>query len=565
MTRRFVDAAILPFALCALGGAPAAAQAPTAQHKHYENTPQAAQPAPSGALAPRLQKLGPYAFPVNTRSRPAQLFFNQGINLAYGFNHAESGRAFREAARLDPNLAMAYWGQALVLGPNINVPMEPADEPKAYELVQKAVALKGKASARERDYIDALAKRYTGKKEDRAAADRAYADAMRALHKKYPADLDAATLFAESLMDLRPWGYWMGDGTPYAETPEAVGLIEEVLRRNPQHPGANHFYIHLMEPTVHAAKAEAAADRLLKLVPGAGHMVHMPSHIYARVGRYADASASNELAVAADEDYIAQCRAQGVYPMGYYPHNIHFLWSSATMEGRSALAISSARKVASKVTDDMMKELPFLAGFRVPPYFALTRFGQWDEMLKEPAPGDTSPYLKGTWLYARGLALAAKGQLHDADVALAEIRRIAADPALNHGLFSPNTAASVFALNPEILAGDIAARRKEFDRALAHLERAVRLEDGLVYTEPAEYHYPARQILADVLLQAGRPREAETVYWDDLRRNPENGWSLFGLAKALRAQDKGTDADIVEARFKKAWAKGDVTLTGSRF
>jgi tetratricopeptide (TPR) repeat protein len=235
------------------------------------------------------------------------------------------------------------------------------------------------------------------------------------------------------------------------------------------------------------------------------------------------------------------------------------------MEGRSAVAIASARKVASKVTDDMMKELPFLAGFRVPPYYALTRFGRWDEMLKEPAPGEASLYLKGAWLYARGLALAAKGQLHDADVALAEIRRIAADPALNHGLFSPNTAASVFALNPEILAGDIASRRKEYDRAIAHLERAVRLEDGLVYTEPAEYHYPARQILADVLLQAGRPREAETVYWEDLRRNPENGWSLFGLARALRAQERAADAELVEARFKKAWARGDVTLTSSRF
>ena len=550
-------------ALLLLLAEPASPQTP--QHKHYEDTPEAAQPGPSGALAPRLQNLGSHTFKVKTPSKQAQRFFDQGINLTYGFNHAEAGRAFREVARLDPDLAMAYWGQALVLGPNINVPMDPADEPRAHELVQKAVALKAKASPRERAYIDALATRYTGKVEDRAAADRAYAEAMRALHRKYPEDLDAATMFAEALMDLRPWGYWMPDGTPYPETPEAVAVIEGVLRKSPKHPGANHYYIHLMEPTAEAAKAEAAADRLLHLVPGAGHLVHMPSHIYMRVGRYADASRSNELAVAADEDYIAQCRAQGIYPVGYYPHNIHFLWSAATMEGRSQVAIDAARKVASKVSDEMVKELPLLAGFRVPPYYALTRFGLWDEMLAEPAPADEFLYLKGTWLYARGLALAAKDRRKEAYEALAELRRIAEDPALDYTLFSPNTAGAILALAPEVLAGDLAARGQDFDRAVAHLENAVRLEDGLVYTEPAEYHFPARHLLGDVLLKAGRAEEAETVYWEDLRRNPENGWSLAGLAKALRAQGRETDAALVEARLKKAWAKADVGLEGSRF
>ena len=540
---------------------PAAAQEPS--HKHYEQTPDAEKPAPTGELAPRLQNLGRHVFPVSTRSKQSQLFVNQGMNLAYGFNHAEAGRSFREAARLDPGLAMAYWGQALVLGPNINAPMAPEDEPKAYELAQKALSLKGRASARERAYLEALAQRYSGKAEDRAARDQAWADAMREVARRYPNDLDAASLFAEALMDLRPWAYWSPDGTPQPGTLEAVATLERVRARNPDHPLATHLYIHAVEATA-PRRAEAAADRLSKLMPGAGHMVHMPSHIYMRVGRYADASAANVAAALADEDYITQCRAQGLYPMGYYPHNIHFLWSSATMEGRSELAIASARRVASKVEDAAMKEMPMMAGFRVVPYYALTRFGKWDEMLAEPAPPDNI-YMKGTWHYARGLAFAAKGRLEDAGVELAEVRRIAVDPALKFNLFSPNTADHIFAIAPEVLAGDLFARRQDFDRAIAHLERAVRLEDALVYTEPAEWHYPARQMLADVLLQAGRAREAETVYWADLYRNPDNGWSLFGLARALRAQDRNDEAASVEKRFEKAWVKADIELTGSRF
>ncbi|MET0552913.1 MAG: hypothetical protein ABW221_07745 [Vicinamibacteria bacterium] len=553
---------LLPIAVL-LAAAPLAAQ--TAQHKHYEKDPATERPAPTGELAPRLQNLGSHAFPVSTRKPRAQQFVNQGLRLSYGFNHAEAARAFREAQRLDPGLAMAHWGEALVLGPNINVPMAPEDEPKALAAIQKAVALKARATPRERAYIDALSQRYSGKAEDRAARDRAYADAMRSVSKRYPADLDAATLFAEALMDLRPWGYWMRDGAPYAETPEAVAAIESVLKRNPNHPGANHLYVHLLEPTADAAKAEAAADRLRTLMPGAGHMVHMPSHIYMRVGRYADASASNEQAVAADEDYIAQCRAQGIYPMGYYPHNIHFLWSASAMEGRSAAAVGAARKVATKVTAEMMDGLPFLQAFAVVPYYALTRFGRWDEMLAEPAPADRFLYLKGTWHYARGLAFAGKDDLAGAERELAALRTIAADPSLSFTLFSPNTAAAVLAIGPEALAGEVAARKQDWPAAIAHLERAVRLEDGLVYTEPAEWHYPPRQALAAVLLQAGRAGEAETVYWEDLRRNPENGWSLFGLKQALEAQKKEADAALVEARRARAWARADVPLKASRF
>jgi tetratricopeptide (TPR) repeat protein len=546
----------------ALSVAPALAQT---NHKHYEKPTDGDKPGLSGQLAPRLQNLGQYSFPVTTRSKPAQLFINQGVNLAFGFNHAEAGRAFREAARLDPDCAMAYWGQALVLGPNINAPMSPEDEPKAYALAQKALAMKAKASPKERAYIDAVAQRYSGKSDDRPSRDRAYADAMRTVSRRYPSDLDAAVFLAEALMDLRPWNYWAPDGSPYPETPEIVAGLESVLSRKPDHPGATHLYIHVLESTKSPERAEAAADRLLKLMPGAGHMVHMPSHIYQRVGRYADASAANEKAILADEDYIAQCQAQGIYPMGYYPHNIHFLWSAATMEGRSGLAIESARKVASKVADPMLAEVPLLAGFRVVPYFALTRFGHWNEMLQEPAPPERSLYLNGVWHYARGVAFVGKGELDDADKELVEVRRIAADPGLNFNLFSPNAAAAIFSIAPEALAGTLAAGRKQYDEAIAHLERAVHLEDSLVYTEPAEWHYPTRQLLGAVLLESGRAKEAATVYWEDLSRNRENGWSLFGLMKALRAQGRDTEAATVEKRFQRAWAKADVELTASRF
>jgi len=534
-------------------------------HKHYEESKDAAKPAPTGELAPRLQNLGSHVFRVSTKSKPAQLFVNQGVNLAYGFNHAEAGRAFREAARLDPDCAMCYWGQAVVLGPNINVPMAPEDEPRAYDLAQKAVARKKRATPRERAYIDAVAQRYSGKADDRAARDRAYADAMRDVARRHPEDLDAQTMFAEALMDLRPWNYWTGDGRPYPGTDELVGALEKVLARNPNHPGANHLYIHAVEATKNPERAETAADRLGKLMPGAGHIVHMPSHIYQRLGRYADAIAANERAVKADEEYIAQCRVQGLYPMAYYPHNIHFIWYAATAAGRSALAIEAARKTASQVTDQMLDTLPLLGAFRVVPLYALARFGKWDEVLAEPVPADRHLFLKGTAHYTRGLAHLAKGDLAQAEQELAEVRRIAADKSLDFTLFSPNTAAAIFAAAPEVLAGELAAKRKDYDKAIAHLERAVRLEDALFYTEPEEWHYPARQTLGAVLLEAGRAREAEVVYWEDLRRHADNGWSLFGLAQALRAQGKTADADAAQVRFDKAWSGADVKLTSSRF
>ncbi len=539
-------------------------QAQSGSHKHYEHSHLATQPGPGGVLAPRLQNLGSHVFPVSTQNRDAQLYINQGLNLAYAFNHAEARRAFKEAARLDPTLAMAYWGQALVLGPNINALMETNEEPNALEDLRKALSFKSTASPREQALIDALSKRYTGDPADRQANDQAYAAAMREVHRQFPDDLDIAMLYVESMMDLRPWGYWMRDGQPHEGTAEIVALTEDVMKRNPKHPGALHMYIHLMEAN-HAEKAEAAADALLPLMPAAGHMVHMPGHIYQRVGRYADAIRSNELAVAADEDYITQCRAQGLYPMGYYPHNIHFLWFAATYDGQSAKAIESARKVAAKIDDEALKTVPITAGFRVVPYLALTRFGKWDEMLKEPEPPAWSAYLRGTWHYARGLAFVAKNQLPAAEQELAKLRATLKDRSLDTPLFSPNLARQILEIGPEVLAGELAAARRQYDVAVSHLEKAVRLEDALVYTEPSEWHYPPRHALGAVLLESGRAGEAETVYWEDLRRNRNNGWALFGLAQALRAQNKKNDAALIEARFQTAWARSDVTLTASRF
>ncbi len=542
-----------------------APQAQTGGHKHYvASATELMQASPTGQLAPRLQKLGTHVFPVSTKSPRAQLFINQGLNLSYAFNHAEAGRAFREAARLDPNLAMAQWGQALVLGPNINAAMEPTDEAPAYAAMQKAVSLKAGASLRERALIDALAQRYTGKPEDRLARDQSYAAAMKKVHLQFPADNDIATLYVESVMDLRPWGYWMRDGRPYEGVAEAVTIIERVMARNPRHPGALHLYIHLME-SMEPKKAELAADRLLPLSPAAGHLVHMPAHIYQRVGRYADAIRSNELAIAADEDYITQCRAQGLYPLGYYPHNLHFLWFAATFDGQSKLAIDAARKTASKVDAETLKQLPLLAAFKVVPYYALIRFGRWDEMLSEPAPADGPPFLVGTYHFARGMAYVGKNELAQAEKELDRVRQILSDKSLDSPLFSPNTAAAVLAVAPAMLAGEIAAARSQYDAAIAHLERAVRLEDGLVYTEPSETMLPPRQLLGAVLLQAGRPAEAATVYWDDLKRFPDNGWSLVGVVQALRAQGKTEQADIVQKRLDKAWARADVTLQSSRF
>jgi tetratricopeptide (TPR) repeat protein len=548
-----------------LGSAAAQSTAPPT-HKHYEKPAGYDQaPAPGMPVAPRLQNLGVHTFVVTTTSPRAQLFINQGVNLAYGFNHAEAFRAFAEAARLDPSCAMAYWGQALVLGPNINARMEAADEPKALDLVKKAVDLKPGATPREQAYIDALATRYTGNPADRQKADRAFAHAMHELADDYPDDLDAKTMMAESLMDLRPWNYWTRDGLPYEETRQIQASLEQVLAKNPNHPGALHYWIHLWEPTDTPERAEAEADRLLPLMPGAGHIVHMPAHIYMRVGRHADVVKANQAAALADEDYIAQCRAQGLYPLGYYPHNLHFIWMGASASGQSKLALEAARKVAGAIPNEALGSVPILQGFLVVPYWAMVRFGEWPAILADKGPRHDTPFTRGAWRYARAMAFVATGRLGEADKELGELKKVVNDPALKEQVtFSNNTGRAILRIAPEVVAGEIAAKRRDWDAAVLHLERGVRYEDALIYQEPSDWHAPVRQNLGAVLLQAGRPDEAEAVYWEDLRKNPGTGWSLFGLLQSLKAQGKTDEAELAERRFREAWKDADITLKASR-
>jgi len=518
-----------------------------------------------GQIAPRLQTLGAHEHPITTSSPRAQLFFNQGLNLAYGFNHREARRSFREMARLDPDAAMAYWGQALVLGPNINAPMDPEAELEANDLVQKALSLKDGVSKKEQELIEALARRYSDDEEpDRTALDEAYARAMRKVHERYPDDQDIATLFAESLMTLSPWDYWTPAGEPYPATTEFLKVLESVMERNLEHPGAAHLYIHAVE-AVHPELAEDAADRLVGLVPGSGHLQHMPSHIYVRVGRYEDASHANTRAIAADEDYITQCRAQGIYPLLYYPHNIHFFWLASAWEGRSADAMKAAFEVGEKIGKDVDEMPEWGQVFAVVPLYALARFGKWDEIMEQPEPPQTKTYWVGVWHYARGLASARTKRLDQARSELEALQKLAADETLKDVRMGANNEWILLNIASSVLAGEIALEAGEYDEAIAHLHRGVLLEDSLTYTEPPDWYFPVRQSLGAALLKAGRPLEAEVVYWDDLKHNPDNGWSLFGLMKSLEAQDKDEKAADIKKRFRSVWKRADVKLAASRF
>jgi tetratricopeptide (TPR) repeat protein len=521
--------------------------------------------APAASPPILFDDLGTHHHPVTTRSPEAQRWFDQGLRLVWAFNHDEATRAFQEAARLDPDCAMAWWGIALAAGPNYNDPGNPERDRRAYEALQHAVAARDTVTERERAYVDALAKRYTKEPPpDRKALDAAYADAMRDVARRYPDDLDAATLFAESMMDLRPWDLWAADGSPQPGTAEIVATLEAVLARDPQHPGANHYYIHAVEASAAPERGLESAKRLHDLVPGAGHLVHMPSHIYMRVGRYADAADANVRAIAVDERYIASAKPAGMYPMMYYPHNVDFLWNAASMEGRSADTIGAARKIAAMVPAEAVRQMPDIENAHVAPLFALARFGRWDEILKEPAPADDLPFATGTWHYARGLAFARTGRLAEADAELAALGKTVAATPGDRPLQQVNKQKTVLGLADAVLAGEIAAAHGRTADAVRELRKAVRIQDGLRYMEPPPWYYPVRQSLGAVLLSAGRAKEAEAVYREDLRRNPENGWSLYGLARALRAEKQSARAAAVEARFRRAWSHADVELTSSR-
>lgn len=548
---RLVLSATFAFALCAT-------PAP-AQHSHGPSAP--ADP----GQVPLYPDLGSWSHPITTASPQAQQYFDQGLRLYYGFNHDEAIRAFREATRLDPTCAMAWWGIALAAGPNINLPMDEAHGTIALEAIGRAAALAKGASAADRAFIGALLTRYSARPDARRGAlDSAYCDAMRRLAKRLPADADAAALFAESILDLNPWNQWAHDGRPNPGTLEAVTTLEALLRKHPEHPGANHFYIHAIEASDHPERALAAAKRLETMVPGAGHLVHMPSHIYARTGQYRQALEQNRRAVAVDEKYIAEQAPQGAYPLMYYNHNIQFIWFSAMMEGRSAEAIAAARKIAGNIPPDLIAQMSMLELAPPLPIVTLVRFGRWDDALKEPAPPAAERYARTVWHYARGMALAGKGDLAGAATALDSLRAAAAHVPPDM-IISINPAPLLLRVASNALAGDLAARRRHGDEAVRTLRLAVAQEDSLHYDEPPTWYWPVRHALGAALLGAGRAKEAEAVYREDLRRHPENGWSLVGLAQALRAQGRTKDAVAVDERFRKAWSDADVRLTASEF
>jgi tetratricopeptide (TPR) repeat protein len=518
-------------------------------------------------IAPKLSKLGDHHFAVTTRNPESQYYFDQGLRLNAGFNHSEALRAFKEAARLDPDNAMAYWGWALVLGPNLNLPMQDAVVEQTWEAMQQARKLKRKVSQREADYIDTLAVRYSNDPgADRGKLDAAYARAMGQLSEKYPDDLDAATLYAAALMNTNPWDYWYKDGTPKPHTEVLIAVLESVLARNPNHAAANHYYIHAVE-AYRPKLGVGAADRLYPLMPGAGHLVHMPSHIYMRVGRYQDSWDVNAEAALADESYITQCNAQGIVPLAYYPHNIHFQVWSAMFLGNREKAMEAARKIEAKMPA-RIKANPFGVNesFRSQPMFAMVRFGSWRDVLTEPKPASQTPFMMGVWHYGRGIAYINTGKVRQAERELAQLRRqsaaVAAEPGYGVGFAA---AENLMIIADNVLAGEIDARAGNFDLAVARLDKAVRMEDALLYNEPPDWYFPVRHVLGAVLLEAGRPGEAEVVYWEDLRRNPGNGYSLFGLQQALLAQGDEATAAEMQRRFDLAWAGADVTLTTSRF
>lgn len=509
--------------------------------------------------SPLLDGIGALDFPISTQVPLAQAYFNQGLTLAFGFNHAEAVRSFEEAARRDPTCGICYWGVALALGPNINAPMSSEAVEPAWQAIQQARSLGVFETPAEQAYIHALTTRYSADGDDRSELDAAYAGAMASLAEQYPGDLHARTLYAEALMDVMPWQYWNDDGT--ASRPETLTFVSEletVLSVDPNHAGAAHLYIHAME-RFEPQKAEAAADRLGSLVPVAGHLVHMPSHIYLRLGRYADAVDANLKAAAADENYIAQCNAQGLYPAAYYPHNVDFLWYAAMMDGRRELGLATARKLASHIDPALAVSFPAMQRHLLAPAFTHIRFGEWEAVLRlaAPAPEADLPFMAAMFHYTRGLALAALGRGAEASAQLAMLRDVmATDAFVQTIMMAPGVADSLASMAGLVVEARIAREGGEQDRELELLEQAVAIQQALPYTEPPMFHLPLRQVLGDALLQAGEPAKAAAVFAQDLTQFPKNPWSLYGLEMSLEGV-AGVEEDVRLAR-EQAWSRSDV-------
>ncbi|MFN6559086.1 MAG: tetratricopeptide repeat protein [Nostoc sp. ChiSLP01] len=507
-------------------------------------------------LTPGLET---YHHGVSTQNQEAQKFFDQGLNLIYAFNHDEAVRSFQHAAELDPQMAMAYWGIALALGPNINSVITSEKEQVAYQAIQQALFLAGQASTKERDYIQALAKRYSANPNaDLHPLDVDYAIAMASLVQRYPDDLDAATLYAQSLMDLHPWQLWTRDGQSQPGTEKIVAVLESVLQRNPNHPGANHYYIHAVEASLHPERALESAKRLETLVPAAGHLVHMPSHIYFRVGDYTAAMRVNEKAIAQDVPYICHNQIQGIYSQLYLTHNIHFLTIASSMAGKHLDALQAAERLVAHA-NSIDPHLPMLEGFLANKLSIQARFGDWDEILQTPRPDATLPTTNALWHFTRGLAYAARSQPEDAALEsralLAARNTMPADSTIG---FTP--ASRILDIAQKFLDGKIAKSRHDYQSAIAILQQAVVAEDNLDYVEPPDWYFPTREALGGVLLAKGDYAAAETVFRADLTKYPGNGRSLFGLQASLQAQGKNKAAKLAQTEFAQAWLDSDTQL-----
>jgi len=525
-----------------------------AQHQHST--------APSGdAPAPRLMEgLGHYHHPIATTSPEAQKFFDQGLTLIYGFNHDEAIRSFEQAARLDPRSPMPHWGIAIALGENINSPIDPDRASRAYAELQQAQKLAANGSAVERAYVDALSTRYgSDPKADPKPLSKAYSAAMKDLSARYPDDLDAATLYAESLMNLKPWQLWSIDGTPAEGTLEIVRVLESVMARDPHHPGANHYYIHAVEASPAPERALPSAARLESLVPSAGHLVHMPAHIYIRTGDYKAAADRNEVAADVDRKYIEATKATGLYPMMYYTHNLDFIGAASDMAGVYAPAIKAAQQ-ASEHVEPFEKDMPMVQAFLVKPFLIQLHFARWDDVLATPAPAADRLLQTAYWHYARAIAQAGKGDLAKADAelkALGEVRaKIPAD-----FMIVGNTASKLAEIADHVATGRVAIAHGNHAAAVDALKQAVALQDTLQYDEPPAFHYPVRESLGAALLRAGKAADAETVFRDDLTRNRRNGRSLFGLWESLKAQHKDEAAELVRLQYEAAWKDADAKLS----
>jgi tetratricopeptide (TPR) repeat protein len=510
---------------------------------------------PGSKPATLMSGLGDLHHPVSTSNPQAQQFFDQGLRLIYAFNHDEAGHSFQRAAELDPKLAMAYWGIAEAVGPNYNDPASDDRFKAAHDAIQKALDLSGNGSAIEKAYIEAMAKRFPGDpKADRRKAAEDYRDAMREVVKQYPDDLDAATLFAESGMNLHPWGLWHPDGTPEAGTEEIVSTLESVIRRDPNHLGAIHYYIHSVEASRSPERALAGANRLATLAPAAGHIVHMPAHVYIRTGDYDAAVKTNQKAATADEAYIKASGAQGIYPMMYYSHNLHFIAMCSAMNGNYAESKKAADMLAAHVAP-AVTDMPPLEGFMTIPMAVEVRFHRWSDILTAKPPDPAMKVSTVFYHFARGMALAATGKVADAEAEhkLVSEAEQATPEDVVFAMPVNNKAKDILKIAKNVLGAKIALAKNDNEGAINMLRQAVVVQDSLKYDEPPDWFFPVRESLGAVLLSSGNAVEAEKVFRDDLDRNPRNPRSLFGLREALKAQKRDYDAGFIQKQFDASW------------